>query len=78
MSCYNRNRVINNAMLRPAATSMLLGDFLYLVQHQTENTTEEVYYIEYLALHQYLGQVSDCLYQHLSCYPDADVIPQMY
>jgi len=39
---------------------MLLADFLYLVQHQAENTgnsTQEVFYIEYLALHQYLGQV---------------------
>jgi len=40
-----------DVLVRPPATSMYLSDFLHLVHAETK----EAYYLEYLALHQYLG-----------------------
>ena len=49
-------------LVRPPQTSMLLADFLTLVSGQSARPQhlaelQETFYMEYLALHQYLGQV---------------------
>lgn len=43
-----------DVLVRPPATSMYLRDFFELLQ---EPGTSETFYLEYLALHQYLGAV---------------------
>lgn len=54
-----------DVLVRPPATSMLLGDFLALTGSATR-VTKETFYVEYLALSQYLGQVP---HTHLYCAP---------
>jgi len=42
-----------DVLVRPPATSMLFGDVLKLM---SQSNNKETFYLEYLALHQYLGQ----------------------
>lgn len=41
-----------DVLVRPPTTGMLFGDFMYLISNAS---TKETFYLEYLALHQYLG-----------------------
>lgn len=42
-----------DVLVRPPQTSMLLADFMHLTQRED---MRETFYLEYLALHQYLGE----------------------
>ena len=46
-----------DVLVRPPVTSMLLHDF-FLLADRSKEIVKEVFYLEYLALSQYLGQVS--------------------
>ena len=47
-----------DVLVRPPVTSMLLHDF-FLLADRGKEIVKEVFYLEYLALSQYLGQVSE-------------------
>lgn len=48
-----------DVLVRPPQTSMLLGDFITLLERsrRPNSAVHETFYAEYLALHQYLGEV---------------------
>lgn len=50
----------SDVLVRPPQTSMLLGDFITLLENSRypDSIANETFYAEYLALHQYLGKVS--------------------